>query len=299
MGGKLILIGILVMLVFAIGVAAKPNLTPVNPLEGRATMVIPAHAVKVAPGVFSLGMAIDNGKVVEGYAIIDYKKGFGKPGIECGNGVCEPSENARKCPQDCPGNGEEPDTSSCYGFLARGAKWKTIEPYIINPANTEGLSGAFITSNLAADIDKWETAAGIDILGEGSSTSKTLIADTVRPDDKNEVYFADIAEPGAIGVTIVWGIFSGPPWARELVEWDQVYDQVDFDWSEDCESENCSTKMDFENIATHELGHSVGLDDLYEDRCSEQTMYGYGNYGETKKRTLESGDIKGIQELYA
>jgi hypothetical protein len=58
-------------------------------------------------------------------------------------------------------------------------------------------------------------------------------------------------------------------------------------------------KMDFENIATHELGHSVGLGDLYTDACSEQTMYGYADNGETKKRTLEAGDIKGVQELYA
>jgi hypothetical protein len=56
--------------------------------------------------------------------------------------------------------------------------------------------------------------------------------------------------------------------------------------------------MDFENIATHELGHSVGLGDLDEDRCSDQTMYGYADYGETNKRDLEAGDIKGISELY-
>lgn len=54
----------------------------------------------------------------------------------------------------------------------------------------------------------------------------------------------------------------------------------------------------FESIATHELGHSVGLDDLYDGSCSEQTMYGYATEGETKKRTLEAGDIAGVQELY-
>lgn len=56
--------------------------------------------------------------------------------------------------------------------------------------------------------------------------------------------------------------------------------------------------MDFENVATHELGCSVGLGDLYEDRCSDQTMFGWVDYGETKKRNLESGDITGVGELY-
>jgi len=56
--------------------------------------------------------------------------------------------------------------------------------------------------------------------------------------------------------------------------------------------------MDLQNIATHELGHGVGLGDLYITACSEETMYGYSNYGETKKRTLNAGDIMGIQKLY-
>jgi hypothetical protein len=56
--------------------------------------------------------------------------------------------------------------------------------------------------------------------------------------------------------------------------------------------------MDFLNIATHELGHGFGLGDLYQSKWSTQTMYGYADYGETMKRTLESGDIAGIQAIY-
>ncbi|MBA7689098.1 hypothetical protein ES703_97593 [subsurface metagenome] len=82
-----------------------------------------------------------------------------------------------------------------------------------------------------------------------------------------------------------------------------IFDDVDFDWSEDCTVQDCisigNEKMDFGNIATHELGHAVGLDDLYTSKCSEMTMYGYASYGETKKRTLEAGDITGVQKLYS
>jgi hypothetical protein len=145
------------------------------------------------------------------------------------------------------------------------------KPWIVNPNNSRGLDENFVSANLVTDIAKWEDAADgivgdagfIDILGEGSVTADTLVADTVSTDGKNEVYFADIEGQNTIGITIVWGIFNGPPRWRELVEWDQVYNDADFDWSEDCNSEDCTTKMDFESIATHELGHSVGLDDLY------------------------------------
>jgi len=232
---------------------------------------------------------------VEGYAFVHYKKGYGKPGTVCGNGVCEPSENKNNCPADCGGgdDGEDTDSTGCYEFLAKGAKWRQVEPYIVDPSNSEDLSSTFISTELASDIDKWESAANHNILGDEIS-GYVDGADTKTMDDKNEVLFGDIAEEGAIGVTIIWGYFRGNPATRELLEWDMVFDDVDFDWS----SSEESGKMDFENIATHELGHAVGMGDLYEDQCSEQTMYGYATNGETKKRTLEAGDIAGIQELY-
>ena len=32
--------------------------------------------------------------------------------------------------------------------------------------------------------------------------------------------------------------------------------------------------------------------------CTEETMYAFANFGETKKRTLEAGDIAGVAKLY-
>ncbi len=298
---KYLMLGFIALLIsIGLVIAAKPDFlaaTVTNPVTGepKNTVIIPAKAVEVAPNIFYLGTALDNGRVVEGYAFIDYKKGFGKPGTECGNGICEKGENAKKCPADCANGGEdptEPDTSSCYRFLSKGAKWKTVEDYLVDPANTRGLDESFVANNLALDIAKWEAAASFDILGN-EIAGIVDGADTVSPDDKNEVFFADIDSPGAIGVTIVWGIFRGPPSARELVEWDMIYDDVDFDWSAAGEA----GKMDFENIATHELGHAVGLGHP-SDTCTEETMYRFAVKGETKKQTLEDGDIAGITKLY-
>ena len=189
--------------------------------------------------VISLGSAIDpqSGKLVEGYAIVHYAKGGNSGGK--------------------PGGG-----TACYAFLAKGAKWKTVEPWLMNPANASGLDGTTLFNDTATDISKWEDAAdgatgggSIDILGSGTETTDSLSADLNAPDGTNEVYFANVSDPGAIAVTIVWGIFGGPLQGRELTEWDQVYDDVDYNWSLSGEA----GKMDFENIATHELGHSVGL----------------------------------------
>lgn len=293
---KLFVVILTLLLLLGVFAYAKPNFAPaiVNP-SGKS-VVIPSHAVELAPGVFSLGTAVDKGRVVEGFAFVDYKKEQAKP--LCNNdGICGRGENKNNCANDC-GNGGTGGESTCFAFLAKDAKWKTVEDYIVDPTNIDGLDENFVKINLALDIAEWEDAAdGADILGD-EVPGIVDGADTLSPDNKNEVMFGDIASPGAIAVTIVWGIFNGPPFARELVEWDQVYDDVDFDWSADCLNDNCTNKMDFENIAQHELGHSIGMGHP-SDTCTEETMFRFASNEETNKRTLNDGDIAGVQEFYA
>ena len=194
------------------------------------------------------------------------------------------------------------NNSACYGFFAQGSKWKTIEPWIFDPYNNQGLDQNTLFDIQAKDILKWEDGAdgkvgnhkSIDILGNGSITSIPLSVDLLSPDGVNEVYFGDIQTTGAIAVTVVWGIFDGPIDGRQLVEWDQVFDDVHFPWS----ITGDPAKMDFENISTHEIGHATGLIDLYDPVCYQQTMYGYASFGQTLKRTLEKGDINGINLIY-
>jgi hypothetical protein len=269
---KLLATALILLSAFFLGTTQISSAIPVT----APSFSLPEKAVEVSSGVYYLGKAIHEGKKVDGYAFVDYHRGHAKP----------------------EGVGKGPKTQQCYGYLAKGAKWKTVESWLVNSANSRGLDTGDVFNTLSLAVDTWEDAAGQTILGSGVSTSSTLEADTNSPDDLNEVYFADIDSPGAIGVTIVWGIFGGPPQSRELVEWDQVYDDADYDWSADCLNDNCASKMDFPNIAIHELGHSVGLDDLYDSGCSEATMYGYADYGETNKRTLEAGDIAGVSNLY-
>lgn len=271
---KILVIILFLSLVFGanLAVAAKQNNR-----EDRQ-FKIKDDAVEVGDGVYSLGQAYDSQshELVEGYAIVHKK-----------------NNEARK--------GGPIRTSACYGFMASGAKWKNVEDWVVNPANNSGLYDNFIKNTLADDIALWEDAAdgvlgsgsGVNILGNGSITNDTLVADQVSTDNKNEVYFANLGSDGTIAVTIVWGIFGGPTFNRRLVEWDQVYNTY-YPWSSSGEA----GKMDFDNIAQHELGHSVGMADIYNSSCSNVTMFGYADYGETKKQTLEAPDITGVSILY-
>lgn len=272
--------------------------------SGR-TVIVPPHAVQVAPGLFDLGTAVVDNKVVRGYMFIDYKKNkrrYAKPGTVCGNGVCEQGENAKKCPADCAGgDGDPTPTGKCFAHLAKGARWKVTEPYLLNPANGDGLSSTFVASSIASSLAAWDAEVSFNIFGTGSLTAATLVEDTVAPDGLNEVFFAPLSYPNAIAVTIVWGIFSGPPRGRELVEWDMVFNDPTYKFGNAGPTSETSlgdtTIMDLLAIATHESGHAAGLGHP-EDSCTEETMFRFATEGETKKRTLNAGDIKGIKALY-
>lgn len=259
-------------------VLAVPTMAPSNVVNLHtgapvASVVVPQVASDNSEVIVPLGSAVDvDGTPVEGYVIIHYKKGFGKPPwAGGGNGN---------------GGGSDP-AASCYGFFAKGARWKTTEQYAV-AADVDSAA-------VSRDLETWDSQVAFDIFGSQDTSFVVDGADTSSPDGHNEVMWGDISTDGAIAVTIVWGVFSGPPQDRYLAEWDVVFDNVDYAWGDATVDPSV---MDFENIATHEFGHAAGLVDLYESQCSEQTMYGYADYGETKKRDLDVGDVNGIKKLY-
>jgi hypothetical protein len=237
----------------------------------RHQFELPKGAIQLADGSYYIGTKRDpkTGKMVDGIAYMHPKR----------QDVKSSSVGARGGP-------------SCYAFLASGLKWKTPEPWLLDPANSRGLTSDFLLAHTAANLGKWESASSADIFGNGS-VANGLSADVSAPDGQNEVLFGSIAESGVIAVTTVWGYYNAPVKYREIVEWDQVFDDQDFDWSATGEA----GKMDFDNISTHEVGHAAGMGHP-SSACTEETMFAYANDGETKKRDLNAGDIAGINALY-
>jgi len=260
--------------------------------QGKA-FSLPPQAVEVASGVFDLGFSSDvDGVQVRGYAFVHPKKRqrpSHKPGHERGG------------PGGGGGGGDKGgDGSDCFAFIAKGTYWKTIENYIVDPANNDEVSATDIRAYISNAIGSWETALGAQIFGV-EVVGEVDGADTVSPDNKNEVLFGTFTDSNTVAVTIVWGVFGGPPFNRRLVEWDMVFNDPDYAWgnaglTSETELGNTSL-MDFLNVATHEIGHAAGLGHP-SDACIEETMFRFTQNGETKRRTLHAGDIAGIQALY-
>ncbi len=183
--------------------------------------------------------------------------------------------------------------SACYTFLASGARWKTTEPYQLNPSNIFGLSPQFVSASFDSGTSAWDNQVSFAVFGAPSLNSGADFSFD-NADGQNVAKFGSYNDPDVIAVTNVWGYFGGRPSTRELVEWDMLISDS-FVWGDATVD---STRMDLPNIVTHELGHSAGLGDLYNTDCQTATMYGYGTEGETSKRDLDVGDIAGITKLY-
>ncbi|MFH1256490.1 MAG: matrixin family metalloprotease [Candidatus Diapherotrites archaeon] len=191
------------------------------------------------------------------------------------------------------GVGKPPKGTTCYAFLASGAKWKVNEPFLVNPINDENLSDSFVFSAVNSGINEWEAYGG-NIFGAGSLDYGIAYLPNYA-DGLNTASFGYYPNNGVIAITTVWGYFSGKTRTREIVEWDMLFNDS-FNWGDS--TVNGASVMDLQNIATHELGHAAGMNDLYDTSCIDETMYGYADYGETNKRALNSGDIAGITSLY-
>jgi len=177
-------------------------------------------------------------------------------------------------------------TNSCSKTFS---KWGTTPvSYVVNPTNSQDLDPLFIRDAIVSGVNEWD-----------DHTSRNLVVDTYNvntsvswgvQDFKNAIVFGDYPETGVIAVTTYWRYLRG----GNLAEFDILMDE-DFTWGN---ATIDRTKMDFQNIFTHEFGHALGLSDIYTSTCNTQTMYGYSSEGDIQKRTLASGDITGLQKLY-
>lgn len=180
-----------------------------------------------------------------------------------------------------------PKTTACYKLM--GVKWKTLSvDYTINPDNPQSLSESFVTSTISVSAETWDSKTSSELFNNSYNVNNNSHYGT--QDFVNVIDFGDYPNDGVIAVTSVWYT----PIRKQIVEFDMRFN-TRFNWGDAISD---SSKMDLQNIATHELGHGVGLSDIYSSACAEVTMYGYSTEGETKKRSLEQPDITGLQEMY-
>jgi len=184
--------------------------------------------------------------------------------------------------------GDSNDYQFAVTFSYIGAKWPGASPdvhYRVNP-NTADVAGEEVAVQAAANT--WSTVSGADFqFVYDGATGATQAA----YNGTNEVMWRS-----APGETWLAGTYWLEP-SGDLLEFDIEFNDY-YTWS----TTGAAGTYDIQSTAAHELGHALGLRDLYGDvgtpNDMEKTMFGFGDTGETKARTLEPGDQAGVVWIY-
>jgi len=176
------------------------------------------------------------------------------------------------------------------GFNYSGVHWDQNDlpiTYYINEDGTSDVAGTEEFQEVQECFQAWEddSASSIDYTYRGTTTRSNESLDGY-----NVVSWQPIDGPGQ---TLAQTAYWYNPLTQLMIEFDIIFDE-DETWSTSGEPD----KHDIQNVGTHEVGHTLVLEDLYDPADSEQTMYGYSFLGETKKRTLEEGDLEGLRYIY-
>ena len=157
-----------------------------------------------------------------------------------------------------------------------------------SPVCSKKLKSDFVAKTIKTSAETWDNYTSKEIFNNNYILASNLNYSSY--DGINSIMFGNMDNQNIIAETTYW--FSKR--TKQIYEADIMFNEY-FNWGD---ATTDSSLMDLQNIATHELGHVVGLNDLYTSTCGDVTMFGYSRNGETKKRTLENPDIQGLQKIY-
>lgn len=187
------------------------------------------------------------------------------------------------------------DLDSSYVIPSAGWELPTTWTYRLNLVSVPSTVGANNLSIIAQNaFEEWKNAINNKVLiTRGDNT----IVNRATLDSQNIIAWGK-APSGALAISYIW-YKNGVATEVDTI----MNNKYVWYWSNP-ESwpvgDHCAYQgvYDAQNILTHELGHTIGLDDVYSEEYVNNTMYGYGSKWETKKDTLTTGDKNGAILIY-
>ena len=185
-------------------------------------------------------------------------------------------------------------------YVLMGRKWTQTDPqikmYLTNDANLAkaGMSTTSALSAVSAAANTWDDATNQNLFSDSGASLTTAVAG--RYDHINAMSFTPFAVGStALASTGVWyktqGVTAGQMYP--IVESDITFN-LNNKWTTTGES----GKIDFQSVALHEMGHTIGLGDLYNKAQFATDTRQVMHYYTGVKRTLGNGDATGVWKLY-
>lgn len=170
------------------------------------------------------------------------------------------------------------------GYATNGHAWGTNQVlYYVNP-NSVWLSPSAAVAAVQSGAQAWssQSLANIQLVYAGSTNGTSLTLN-----NKNEVFFRNDSN-GYVGETYWWYDATG-----HLVDADVVFHEGGYRYYT---GSGCSGGVYLEDVATHELGHALGL--AHSSVAGATMQPAMPSYCDLTETTLESDDISGIESLY-
>lgn len=177
------------------------------------------------------------------------------------------------------------------GYEYSGEKWQDedipVRYYVYTGlAPPSGISVNTYVNAVRGAFQKWEDVPSSYMAYFYRGETATYPPDSL--DGRNVVGWTDESLGAAVAVNQYWVL------GNYLLESDILLDRM-LNWS--AATPTPFTAYDLHTVLLHETGHSLSLDDVYDNAYSDQVMYGYIRNGEMR-RVLGEGDIAGITFIY-
>ncbi len=160
-----------------------------------------------------------------------------------------------------------------------GSKWSSPGmTFQVNPNCADTASEVALTDAGAA---LWNPPSAF-LFADGGTTTAT----GYNYNGHNEIFWGNDLPTGVLAQATYW--FSGGVVHETDVEFNDTYT-----WGDGA----TAGVYDIQSIASHELGHTLNLRDLYGPRDTARIMYGFAAAG-VQKHALDAGDRDGIVWIY-
>jgi hypothetical protein len=205
---------------------------------------------------------------------------------------------------------------SYSSYKLTGYRWNALDPKVqlyLNPTGTPtGLTATSSQSAIAGAANTWDDAVAGNIFADGTTVivdSKKVVDAPFSKTPKRDGYNVNGWKKfgnSFIALNRWWtnGVKVGGYYS--IIESDSWYN-LDYKWTTSLATAQSTSKLDLQSVALHELGHCIGMGDIYSSTYGgslppddprtkdlEQAMNLYNG----PQRTLGNGDITGAQILY-
>ena len=201
---------------------------------------------------------------------------------------------------------------SYSSYALTGYRWNERNPQLqlyLNPIGTpSGLITEATQRAIAQAANTWDDAVSENLFADGSTVivDYTKVVDNPFPLQGQEV--ADGYSVSGwkslgdsyLGMQRWWSNGQLLNGYRSIVETDSWYNR-DFAWTTNLATAQSTGRIDLQSVALHELGHGIGMGDLYtlpEGDPRQSDLQQVMNLYDGPQRELGNGDRAGAQILY-